>query len=121
MGLGIASEPFIWLDESTPLQEIVKGLVYALSETKTGLPNPSDWKESAKEFLKNIGLKKQSDLYKDSVHVSVLRKNGVWFFTPMKKEGRGFVNVSKEKIQVPEKASIEEISRALEEALNKCE
>jgi hypothetical protein len=122
MGLSIASEPFVWLNGNNTLAEVVKQTKQALSCSKMGLPNPTDWKETSKEFLNSIGLKKQSDLYKDSIHVSVLKKNDILIFTPMKNEGsKGFINVSKEKIEVLDKASVEEISKALEEALSKCE
>jgi hypothetical protein len=122
MGAGIASEPFVWVDELTPLHEIVKEINYALKQTKTGLPNPTDWKEFENFFLKNIGLKKQSDLYKDSIHVIIVKRDGVIFFTPTKNQGsRGFINVSKENIEISENADIEEVSKALEEALYKCE
>lgn len=122
MGASIASEPFIWLDGNTPYDKIVEALIYALSETKTSLPNPTDWKKSAKDFLGSIGLKKQSDLYKDSIHVSIFKKDGTLFFTPTKNEGsKGFINVSKEKMEVAATASVEEIAIALNEALSKCE
>lgn len=72
--------------------------------------------------MRNIGLKKQSDLYKDSIHVSITIKDGTMSFTPMKNlGGGGFVNISKEKIEVAGNASTEAIAKALEEALNKCE
>src|SRR5205814_6844182 len=103
MGAGIATEPFRWLDGNTPLSEVVEELMNALSNTRIGLANPTNWEETAKEFLKNVGLEKQSDLYKDSLHVSVVKKDGVLFFTPMKNLGsKGFTNVSKEKIEVDE-------------------
>lgn len=122
MGAGVASEPFVWLEGNAPLTEIVEQLMYVLSKTKTGLPNPTDWKESAKIFLNNIGLKKQSDLYKDSIHVSVLKKDGTLYFTPMKNLGsKGFVNVSEDKVEIAENADKEEIAKALDKALSKCE
>jgi hypothetical protein len=119
MGGSIGSEPFIWLDGDTSLKEVVKQIIYALSMSKAGLPNPTDWKVSAKEFLKNIGLKKQSDLYKDCIHIDITIRESKMSFTPMKNLGsKGFVNVSKEKIEISENASIEEIVKALEEALS---
>ena len=122
MGGGIASEPFIWLNGNTVLQEVVTQLLYALNKTKVDLPNPLDWKESAKKFLQKTGLKKQSDLYKDSIHVSIFMKEGIIFFTPMKNLGsKGFVNVSKEKIEIAANAEPENIFKALDEALRKCE
>lgn len=62
MGAGIAAEPFIWLDGNTPLNEVAKQIMYALSKTKTGLPNPTDWKESAKKVFEKHRVKKTKRL-----------------------------------------------------------
>lgn len=122
MGASVASGPFVWLDGSALLSEVVEQMKEALNNCNAGLPNPTEWQEQAKEFLKKTGLKKQSDLYKDSVLVKVHEKRGVLIFTPMKNQGsKGYINVSKETIEVSAKASTEKISKALEEALNKCE
>jgi hypothetical protein len=122
MGANIASEPYIWLNESNSLHELVKQLFFALSQNKSDLPNPIDWKESASGFLKNAGLKKKTDLYKDSIHVGVQKKDGILYFTPTKNQGRkGFVNASNGEIEITENAGIEEIGKAIQEAFDKCE
>lgn len=122
MGIGTAAEPFIWIEESVPLSTITEKLVFALSQTKYGLPNPISWDESEKEFLEKAGLKTRRDLYSNSIHVSVFKKDGVLCFTPMRNQGsKGFVNISKERITVLATESLEIISLSLQEALDKCE
>lgn len=122
MGGSIATEPYIWLDTSSSMEEVTKQLLYALSCSKSDLPNPSSWDESLKEFLNAIGLKRNSDLYDKTVNVGVLQKNGVITFTPMQNLGsQGFVNVPNVKIEVEESKSNEEIATALYEVLNICQ
>ncbi|MFD2920464.1 hypothetical protein ACFS6H_12125 [Terrimonas rubra] len=121
-GGGIASEPFIWLDDSAPFSRIVEDLMFALSKTQTGLPMPGSWSEFTKEFLKKIGLKRQRDLSKDSLRVSVLNINGLLNFIPMKNLGNGgFENVSGDKIIISEKETVEQIFFSLEQAFAQSE
>jgi len=122
MGVSIGTEPYIWLDKNASQEDIVSGLIVAMSQTKSGLPNPTDWASFSKEFIKAIGLTKQSDLYKGSILVGVVHKDGVISFRPMTNNGsKGFVNVPQSEIQLPDTASIEELGTALEAAFNKCE
>lgn len=122
MGASIGTEPYIWLNKEASQDEVIGGLIVALSQTKKGLPNPKDWSSFTKDFIAAIGLKKESDLYKGSVNVGVVHKDGIISFTPMINNGsKGFVNVPQARIQLPDTASIEELSTALETAFNKCE
>ncbi len=122
MGVGVASEPYIWLDVNTSHEEVINALIVAMSQSKKGLPNPKDWASFTKDFINAIGLKKESDLYKGSINVGVMHKDGIVSFTPMINNGsKGFVNVPQAEIQLPDTASIEELGSALEAAFNKCE
>lgn len=122
MGGSIATEPYIWLDVSTPLGEVVKQLLYALTFSKSGLPNPTNWEASSKDFLKSAGLKKSRDLFENVISVGVIRKQNTIIFTPLINMGnKGFVNVPNGKIEISEDKELHEIALALEEALNKSE
>lgn len=122
MGVGVASEPYIWLDVNTHQEEVINALIVAMSQSKKGLPNPKDWSSFTKNFISSIGLKRESDLYKDSMNVGVMHKEGFISFTPMINNGnKGFVNVPHTEIKLPDTASIEELSTALETAFSKCE
>ena len=122
MGGSIASAPFIWIVGDDSLNKVAEQLKYVLSKSETGLPNPLNWGESAKNFLKNIGLKKHSDLYKNTLHVGVLKKGNIIYFTPMKNLGsEGFINVTAPEITINENCIIEEIAHALQGAFDKCE
>jgi len=120
-GLGIATEPIIKLDASSPIEEIAKQVIYVMSCSKSNLQSPTDWKAHLQEFLKLVGVKKHSDLYKNAISVGALTMNETIKFTPMVNKGSGgFVNVPNGQIVLPAKSSLEEISKALQEAFNRC-
>lgn len=120
-GPGITTEPIIRLDASTAIEEVARQVVHVMGCSKSNLPTPTDWKAYMQEFLKLMGLKKQSDLYKNTISVGALHKDETIIFTPMINNGaKGFVNVPDGKIEIPANGSIEEISQALQEAFNRC-
>lgn len=122
MGAGVATEPFIWLEQGATNEQTITAILVAMSQSKTGLPNPKSWPAFTKEFIQNVGLKKESDLYKNSKNVTVLHMDGKITFTPTENNGsKGFVNVPQAEIQLPDTASVEELGMALEAAFNKCE
>ena len=51
--------------------------------SEAGLPRPSDWKASDKEFLQSLGLKGNKDLYTDSLIVGILQKDNMIEFSSM--------------------------------------
>lgn len=59
MGVGVASEPYVWLDMNTPQEEIINALIVPMSQSKKGLPNPKDWPSFTKKFIGSLGLKKK--------------------------------------------------------------
>jgi hypothetical protein len=122
MGVSIVTEPIIRLEASTPIDEVMNQLLYAMSCSKSDLPNPTDWKTLNKDYLKLIGIKQNSDLYKNVIDVSVFIKDDVITFTPMINNGaKGFVNVPNAQIKISAQSNIKELSNALEAAFNKCE
>jgi hypothetical protein len=122
MGASIATEPFIKLDASTPIEEVTKQILYALSCSKTNLPNPKDWATFNKEYLQAIGLKSNKDLHKNTISLGVSRMDNVIVFTPMINNGaNGFINVPDGKIELSFDSSDADLTKALKEALDKCE
>jgi hypothetical protein len=122
MGAGIATEPFIWLEKGATSEQVVTASLVAMSQSKIGLPNPKDWPSFAKDFIKNIGLAKESDLYKNSISLSVLHMDKTITFSPMKNNGgKGYVNVKDSEIKLKDDAGIEELIEAFELALSRCE
>ena len=92
----------------------------------TRVPDPKNWSEFSKEFLKKTALKSSKELNKETTFCCVIRKeNESIIFTPTekgKKTGEGFSHKRKEDtITVSYKAPAEEIAQALEIALSKCE
>ncbi len=121
MGASIATEPFIKLDANTSIEEVTKQALYALSCSKTNLPNPKDWSSFNKEYLRAIGLKSNKDLYKNTISLGVAKMDNVIIFTPMINNGsNGFVNVPDEKIELSLDSSEVDLSKALKKALDKC-
>lgn len=58
----IAAEPVLKLPlTATPL-EIGKVLSGLISEAKTQVPHPTDWKQSQKEYLRSMGFKTNKEL-----------------------------------------------------------
>jgi hypothetical protein len=123
MGASIASEPFIWIDGAEGIEKVIKQLLIALNNNKVGLPNPASWEALSKEFIKSIGLKSMNELHDEVISLGVMEKDGKMIFTPLKNLGsrKGFINVSKDKIEVNLNAGEQEITKALNEALDRCE
>lgn len=129
-GFRLAWEPFIRIPESdftaNTMAYAIKEVIKA-SENEERVPNPKNWLENGKQFLKNTGLKSLKELDATSTKYCGIGKghNNI-VFTPTKHAeapDKGFVNKSKNEpnITVPFSASDEEIVQALELALSKCE
>jgi hypothetical protein len=123
MGAGIASEPYIWMEEAAGLDNIVEQILFALNNSKSGLPNPSSWAAFGREFLKSAGLKSSKELHDNVASVGILEVNEKLIFTPTANLGfrKGFTNVTKEKTEVDLRKGTAAVVLALEEALSKCE
>lgn len=123
MGGGIASPPYIWLDVNSTDEELIQKLIYILNCSKTGLPRPADWNASNKEYLQSIGLKKNKDLYTNSLLVEIFKKDDLIEFSSMVNMGRkGFLFKGPEfNITLPASSSAEELAEALKKAFSKCE
>lgn len=123
MGGGIASPPYLWLDVNSTDEELIQIIINVLNCSKTGLPRPTDWNASNKEFLQSIGLKKNKDLYTNSLLVDILKKDDLIVFSSTVNMGRkGYMNkVPDFKITLPVSSSTEELAEALKKAFSECE
>jgi hypothetical protein len=129
-GLRLAWQPFIEIQENefavgtiaNAIKEVIKE-----SEYEERVANPKNWSENSKQFFKKIGVKSSKELYAATTkHCGISKESSNLIFTPTKHAeppDQGFVNKSKGEpnIIVPYTASDEEIFRAFELALSKCE
>jgi len=126
-GFSIASEPFVQIPESdVSVNTIADAIKASLNNDDTKrVPDPKNWGEHSKEFLRKAGLKSSKELHKQTTLLcGIEKKDGNIIFTPTKhaeKPDEGFVNKSKdETVVVPATASNQEIIEALELAFGKC-
>jgi hypothetical protein len=121
-GGGLNTEPYIKLGASVSNDELFKNLMKVLDASKMGVSRPKDFDKSLKQYLNAVGLKDHEDLYKDSVCVTVVNRNGTIAFFPSRNEGMkgGFAIVPSDKVEIPEKSSSDEIAQALLNSFEKC-
>jgi hypothetical protein len=121
-GGGINTEPYIRLDASVTNDDLFKNLMTVLDASKMGVARPKDFDKSLKQYLNAVGLRDHEDLYKDSVCVNVVDRNGTVSFFPSRNEGMkgGFAILAADKVEIPEKSSTDEIVQALLKAIEKC-
>lgn len=127
-GFDVASEPFIQLSENSTNETIVTSSIKEAlkNDDNIRVPDPKDWNEFHKDFLKKAGLKSLKVLDKSTTLCCVITSgNGQIIFTPTKhseKPDRGFSHMSIEnEIVVSYLSPDSEIHEALELALKKCE
>lgn len=121
---GVASEPYVFLDETISYLELAKEVLKALDESKLNVECPNDWKEFRKNYLKSMEIKTMKELHKNSISLGVLKRDGILKFSPTKNMGsrQGFqYSKSLSSVELPEDSSIEKIAEALKEALSRCE
>ncbi|KAA2238861.1 DUF1436 family protein [Chitinophaga agrisoli] len=128
-GFALASDPYIQINEAdfneNTLGEAIKSVLDVVGDER--VPDPVNWSEQSKEFLKKMGLKSQKELdARNTFFCDIELKRGVVIFTPTKHAeppDKGFVNKSKEEptINVPFEVSNEELARACILALSRCE
>ena len=126
-GFRIASAPYFNISkvDANPdvIVDAIKGSL--CNDDDTIVPNPTDFKQSGKDFLKNIGLKSMRELDDRSNKYVSIKDDGIQItFTPLRpadKPDKGFVNFkNSESFAVSLTASNQEIMEAYESALSKC-
>ena len=122
-GFNIATEPYFKLDITSPLSDVVRKLLEAMRASKEGLPNPTNWNEFQKEYLKNIGLRSHKDLYKGYIFCDIFEENEKILITPTVNKGidGGFSYLPDKTVQISSNKSIDEICDALKKAIDACE
>jgi hypothetical protein len=120
-GGGINTEPYIKLEASVSNDDLFKNLMKVLDSSKMGVSRPKDFDKSLKQYLNAVGLKDHEDLYKNSVCVTVVNRDGTISFFPSRNEGMkgGFAILAKDKIEISEKNDSTEITKALLNAFEK--
>jgi len=120
-GGGINTEPYIKLEASVSNDDLFKNLMKVLDSSKMGVSRPKDFDKSLKQYLNAVGLKDHEDLYKNSVCVTVVNRDGTISFFPSRNEGMkgGFAILAKDKIEISEKNDSTEITKALLDAFEK--
>jgi len=126
-GFRIASEPYFNISESEANTDILASAIKAslCNDDDKRVPNPKDWKQSGKDFLKKIGLKSMKELdNRSNKNVSISEDGMHITFTPSrpaKKPDKGFLHKDKtEAVKVATTASNQEIIEAYESAVSKC-
>jgi hypothetical protein len=128
-GFGLAWKPFIRISENDYTTDIMANAIKEVikeSETAERVPDPKNWTEDSKQFLKDAGLKSLKELNALTTrHCNIYKQNNSIILTPTKHAeppDEGFLHKSKDDaITVPFTASNEEITKAVEFALSKCE
>lgn len=129
-GFKLAWDPFIYISEGdynanvmvNAIKEVIKQ-----SENEERVPNPKNWAENSKQFLKKTGLKTMKELDADSTkYCGIDGSNDSIIFTPTKHAelpDRGFVNKFKTETNIIDSSSASdyEIFEAFEFALIKSE
>jgi len=126
-GFGIASEPYFNIsDTEATVDNIVNAIRASLcNDDNKRVPNPQDWKQFNKDFLKKIGLKslKELDNHLNKNVVITEKEMKITFIPsrPAEKPNTGFLHKGKtESIEISVTASNQEIMEAYEAVLKKC-
>ena len=126
-GLRVASEPYFNISETEANADLIGHAIKAslCNDDNKRIPDPKDWKQSGKDFLKKIGLKTMKELDNHLNKNMSIKEDGVQMtFTPSrpaKKPDKGFLYKNKsESVSINYRATNQEIIEALELAFSKC-
>lgn len=119
----IASEPFVFLDDTVSNVELAETLLKVLKKSKLNVERPKDWREFRKNYLKSLKVKTMNELHTNSINVGVIKKNGILELSPTRNMGsrKGFeYSKNMPPIKLSAESTVEEIGEALEEVLSQC-
>lgn len=126
-GVRIASEPFITIAENEgDINAIANAIKASLSnDDSQRIPNPQNWNEFNKNFLKQIGLKSPKELDNPETKLVAISDDGNYItFDPMQfqaKPDKGYLNLNEEEtVSVVNTASNDDIVAAYKLALSRC-
>ena len=118
--LGVMTEPIFIYDT---LPEVIKNLPQALDCSQSGLSVEEGDRISDiafKKLLKSVGVRSHIAYVRPVTQcVSVWEENGLVYFTPMEKEGKGFAPLSEGRKEAP-LADAHALTTALQAALALC-
>ena len=127
-GFRIASEPYFNISELDADPDVIVTAIKAslCNDDNKKAPDPKDWKQLQKDFLKKVGLKYIKELDNHSNKYVAVTEDGKHItFTPSRpaeKPNKGFLHKDKtESIKVDATASNQEIMEAYESTISKCE
>ena len=106
------------------LEELLNKVLYAIEFSREGVLEITDSKIRVKEYLKGIGVKTLKEIYKDTIQVDIYVKDSTIEFNPWKNAGTkgGFVGFEEDlSIKLPFNSPKEELLKALELTLSRCE
>lgn len=115
-----ASDPYL-IEQNIADIDLAGKLLEVLNYSLDDAPEPPDWKEISKNHLKAIGVGTMKELHTDSIYVIIFTKEGNYYISPTINMGsrKGFQGV-KNRIIIPLSSSMEDLSKALKEAINTC-
>lgn len=120
-GPSYATPPY-FIEQHLSYKEIAERLLEALKYSLDDAPEPLDWKFFRKGYLKKMEVKTMKALHDGSINIGVFTKDGNYYISPTKNMGsrEGFQGDIKDRIIIPLDSSLEELSKALEEAFKRC-
>lgn len=119
-GVWIACAPFLTLATDTSEQELGEAVLAALAGSKENVahPNQSEWREIVAPLLKAAKAKSWNAFARDTLSVSLRRRENTIVLTPMENRGprNGFVEKQDWELSVAA-GSAQEVGAKLREAL----
>ncbi len=67
MGASVASDPFIWIDANTGIENVIDQILVVLDINQALLPNTVNWESHSEDFIKKMVLRSQSGLNNPTV------------------------------------------------------
>ncbi len=126
-GFRVASEPYFNISETEANADLIGNAIKAslCNDDNKRIPDPKDWKQSGKDFLKQIGLKTMKELDNHLNKYVTIAEDGLQItFTPSRpaeKPHKGFLHKDEsESVSIKYRAANQEIIVALELAFSKC-
>ena len=126
-GFRVASEPYFNIAETEANADLIGNAIKAslCNDDNKRIPDPKNWKQSGKDFLKKIGLKTMKELDAPLNEYVTIAEDGLQItFTPSRpaeKPDKGFLYKDKsESVSIHYRATNQKIIEALELAFSKC-
>lgn len=118
----LATFPYL-IEYNLTLEDLLEKIFYLLQYSKDG-NRPSDMKKFHKEFLSDMGMKTMKVLHSDSILLGLFVKDEIIHFCPTINKGtrEGFSGVPiEQRVLISIKSTKEDLLKALEIALSRCE